>query len=98
MLPTSLVELEQLYLLLSTQKQLSIQINGHTDDVGNEQDNLILSQARAKSVYDFLVQKGIAAQRLRYKGFGETQPIDSNETEVGRRNNRRTEFEVIKEE
>ncbi len=97
LLPTSLVELEQLYLLLSTQKQLSIQINGHTDDVGNEQDNLILSQARAKSVYDFLVQKGIAAQRLRYKGFGETQPIDSNETEVGRRNNRRTEFEVIKE-
>ncbi len=98
LLSSSLIELERLYELLSSQTQLRIQINGHTDNVGNEQDNLTLSQDRAKSVYDFLLQKGIAAQRLRYKGFGETQPIDSNETELGRRNNRRTEFEVIEEQ
>ncbi|NJK83707.1 MAG: OmpA family protein [Saprospiraceae bacterium] len=97
LLPESFTELAQLYDLLIAQPQLSIQINGHTDNVGNEKDNLILSEARAKAVYAFLLAKGIAEKRLRYKGFGETKPIDTNDSEAGRRNNRRTEFEVIKE-
>jgi len=70
----------------------TIQINGHTDNVGTDSDNLRLSTNRAKAVQDFLIEKGITANRLKYKGFGESQPIDNNDTAVGKRNNRRTEF------
>ena len=75
---------------------LKIQINGHTDNVGSDENNLILSSNRAKAVQDFLIKNGILASRLSYKGFGETKPIDSNETEWGRQNNRRTEFVMLK--
>ena len=91
----SLTELNRLYQLLEDNPKLKIRINGHTDNVGNETDNLQLSEARAKAVYDFLIEKGVDEARLKYKGFGESQPIDSNEKEEGRRKNRRTEFEVI---
>ncbi len=94
----SLSELNRLKKLLNDNPELKIQINGHTDNVGSEEDNLTLSNNRAKAVYDFLIQNAIDAERLTYKGFGETMPIDSNETEEGRRQNRRTEFEVIIQE
>ena len=71
---------------------MNIQINGHTDNVGSDADNLKLSDDRAKAVQDYLIKNGIAVNRLRYKGYGESQPIDTNDTEDGRRNNRRTEF------
>lgn len=90
----SITELNRLYQLLLDNETLKIQINGHTDNVGNEEDNLQLSEARAKAVYDFLINKGVSSDRLKYKGFGESQPIETNDTEEGRRNNRRTEFEV----
>ncbi|RMG80519.1 MAG: flagellar motor protein MotB, partial [Bacteroidetes bacterium] len=93
--PESLIELNRLKALLEAHPELKIQINGHTDHVGTEEDNLKLSNDRAKAVYDYLVQNGIHPERLRYKGFGESRPIDTNDTEAGRRNNRRTEFEVI---
>jgi len=92
---TSLVELNRLKKLLEDNPSLKIQINGYTDDVGSEADNLSLSENRAKAVYDFLVEKDIAASRLTYKGFGETAPIAPNDSEDGRRHNRRTEFVVI---
>ncbi|MEM1325355.1 MAG: OmpA family protein [Bacteroidota bacterium] len=95
LLTQSLTELERLYQLLTDQPNLSIQINGHTDDVGSEEDNQQLSEGRAKAVYDYLIEKGITKSRLNYKGFGESKPIASNDTKSGRQQNRRTEFEVI---
>lgn len=93
--PESKTELDRLKQLLNDHKTLNIQINGHTDNVGPDADNLRLSEQRAKAVYDYLVQNGIAADRLRFKGFGETQPVTTNETPEGRGQNRRTEFVVV---
>ncbi len=92
--PESRTELESLQNLLDENPQLRIQINGHTDNVGSEIDNQQLSEARAEAVYQFLVENGIVAERLRFKGFGESQPIASNDTPEGRQRNRRTEFVV----
>ncbi|MFK7978366.1 MAG: OmpA family protein [Saprospiraceae bacterium] len=89
---TSLTELNNLKMLLVQNEQLKIQINGHTDNVGSDTDNLKLSESRAKAVADYLIKQGISATRLSYKGFGESKPIDSNDTEAGRKHNRRTEF------
>jgi len=92
----SLLELNRLKTLLTSHSNLVIRINGHTDNVGSEEDNLALSNNRAKAVYDYLVVNGINSDRLSYKGFGETRAIDDNETPEGRKLNRRTEFVVIK--
>lgn len=89
---SSTVELDRLKTLLNENPALKIQINGHTDNVGSDEDNLALSEARAVAVQQYLIDQGIAGDRLRAKGFGETQPIDNNDTDMGRRNNRRTEF------
>ena len=94
LLPVSEPELDRLVSLLEEFGNLRIKINGHTDDVGDEASNLELSEARAKAVLDYLVAKGIAVDRLRYEGFGETRPIADNNNEEGRSFNRRTEFEV----
>ncbi len=91
----SLVELQKLLGFLEQNPKLQIAIGGHTDNVGTEEHNLVLSQNRAKAVYGFLVQHGIAPARLSYEGFGFSQPIDANTTEHGRANNRRTEFKVV---
>lgn len=96
LLPVSTPELDRLAGLLTENTRLSIQINGHTDNVGEEEDNQVLSEARAKAVYDYLLQVGIPAERLAYQGFGESKPIKSNETAEGRQRNRRTEFILIK--
>lgn len=92
LLSTSLIELDRLKKLLLDNSQLKIQINGHTDNVGSEGDNQSLSTKRAKAVQDYLIKEGIATNRLRYKGFGESQPIAANDTDDGKRTNRRTEF------
>ncbi len=90
--PISLTELNKLKKLLDQNPAMRVQINGHTDNVGSEEDNLQLSKDRAKAVYRFLIEQGIAESRLQYKGFGENMPIATNETEEGRQLNRRTEF------
>jgi len=79
---------------LKENPKMKVAIHGHTDFVGSDEDNMVLSENRAKSVYDFLVQKGIDKSRLSYKGFGKSQPIDTNQTEEGRARNRRTEFVI----
>lgn len=94
--PESLFELNQLLQLLEKNSTLKIQINGHTDNVGSEADNLVLSTNRAKAVKDFLIKNGIESKRLSHRGYGETKPIDSNNTTWGRQNNRRTEFVMLK--
>jgi outer membrane protein OmpA-like peptidoglycan-associated protein/tetratricopeptide (TPR) repeat protein len=96
MLKESFFELDQLSSLLKENPELKIEIRGHTDDVGSNEANLILSENRAKAVYDYLVSKGISTSRLSYKGFGENKPVASNETELGKSQNRRTEFVIIK--
>jgi hypothetical protein len=63
---------------------------------GDEKSNMALSEARAKAVYEYLAGRGITAERMSYKGFGETQPIADNATAVGRKQNRRTEFSITK--
>jgi len=93
--PESITELNRLKKLLVENPKLQIQLNGHTDNVGTDEDNLQLSDARAKAVHDYLIAGGIAENRLKYKGYGESMPIDTNDTPQGRQNNRRTEFEII---
>lgn len=90
--PQSRSELLELTKLLENNPDMRIQINGHTDKVGTEEENLALSQARAESVQQFLIQQGIAANRLKAKGFGESKPIATNDTKTGRALNRRTTF------
>ena len=69
-------------------------IEGHTDNVGDDQTNLTLSEHRAKAVFTYLVQKGIATDRLSYKGFGETKPVADNNIPEGRARNRRVELKI----
>ena len=88
----SINELERLKQLLVDNPTLRIQLNGHTDNVGSDSDNMTLSENRAKAVNDYLTKGGISSSRLKYKGFGETKPIDTNDTPEGRQRNRRTEF------
>jgi outer membrane protein OmpA-like peptidoglycan-associated protein len=94
--PASQIELEEVIRLLNENPQVSIQINGYTDNVGKEADNLLLSENRAKSVVNYLKSKGIDAKRLFFKGYGDEQPVSGNDTEEDRGKNRRTELKIIK--
>ncbi|NJO34718.1 MAG: OmpA family protein [Rhodospirillales bacterium] len=76
--------------MLKAAPALKISIEGHTDNVGTPASNQKLSEARAKAVQDYLLSKSIAAERLRFKGFGESQPLEPNDTPAGRARNRRT--------
>jgi outer membrane protein OmpA-like peptidoglycan-associated protein len=93
--PESSTELDRLVKILQENPSIRIELSGHTDNVGTEEYNQKLSENRAKSCVDYLVSKGIAADRLEYKGYGEMRPIDTNETDAGRANNRRTEFKIL---
>jgi len=94
--PESEDVLGQMIDFLTDNNTLCIQIQGHTDNIGNDADNLRLSEARAKSVYNYLIERQIPAGRLSYKGFGETEPVATNDTEAGRAKNRRTCFVITK--
>jgi outer membrane protein OmpA-like peptidoglycan-associated protein len=74
---------------------MRIEIGGHTDSHGSLAYNTTLSDNRAKSVVEYLIEKGIAADRLEYKGYAFTQPIATNDTDEGRQQNRRVEFKVL---
>jgi outer membrane protein OmpA-like peptidoglycan-associated protein len=89
-------ELNQLKKLLEENPNLRIRINGHTDDQGEESDNLLLSNRRAESVKQYLVKNGISLTRIDAKGYGESLPIAPNNSEEGRQLNRRTEFVQVK--
>lgn len=90
----SAIELNKLVLYLKKNKDLSIEIQGHTDNIGEIEANQILSENRAKAVYEYLIKAGILKTRLSYKGFGESQPVATNENPEGRQKNRRTQFVV----
>lgn len=80
---------------LNENPKLKVAIHGHTDNVGNDKDNLELSKNRAKKVYDLLVESKISIDRLSYAGFGSGKPISSNISDTGRAQNRRTEFVIV---
>ena len=88
-------ELERLIKLLNDNPSLKIELGSHTDSKGSDDYNLKLSDNRSKSVVDYLINKGISTARLVAKGYGETKPIDTNDTDDGRQNNRRTEFKIL---
>lgn len=81
--------------MLKDNPNIIIEISGHTDNSGNEALNLELSNKRAINVKLYLQTKGISPNRLQAKGYGQTMPIDDNNTEEGKARNRRTEFKII---
>ncbi|MDR2836157.1 MAG: OmpA family protein [Bacteroidales bacterium] len=91
----SFVVLNNFIIFLNENPKIKIEIRGHTDNIGNLQSNITLSENRAKSVFDYLIKNKVDSARLQYKGYGPNMPIDSNETEAGRAKNRRTEFFIL---
>jgi len=91
----STVELNKLAALLKANPDLPIEISGHTDDVGKETDNLLLSQKRAKSVVDYLAQKGVNILKIKAEGYGKTRPYLPNSSEENRKLNRRIEVKFL---
>jgi outer membrane protein OmpA-like peptidoglycan-associated protein len=90
----SFLELNKLADLI-LENNISIRIVGHTDNVGTEEANQLLSEARAKTVVDYLSSRGVDKSKLFFEGRGESEPIADNETAVGRKKNRRTSFIVL---
>jgi outer membrane protein OmpA-like peptidoglycan-associated protein len=80
---------------MQSNPKLKLEIQGHTDNIGGVEYNQVLSDNRAKAVMDAVIARGIEPRRLRFRGFGMTMPVASNETEEGRAKNRRTEFHVL---
>ena len=93
--PESKTELERVYTILTENPRMKVRIAGHTDNIGSDEYNQRLSEARAKAVCEYLISRGISIDRLSYIGYGESRPIDTNETSEGRQNNRRVELEII---
>ena len=92
----SFVELNKIVEFLKQNSTVEIEISGHTDSKGSDDYNLTLSQGRSESVVNYLIGQGIESFRLTAHGYGEGKPIDSNDTEEGRANNRRVEFTIVK--
>ncbi len=92
----SFAELDKVKQLMDNNPKIKIEIGGHTDNIGSDTDNKILSQKRAKAVYQYLVNTlKVDSKKLSYNGYGETQPMATNDTEEGRSLNRRTELKII---
>lgn len=95
--PESFAELDRVVDLLKANPGMEISISGHTDNVGAVTFNRELSDARAKSVMSYLIQKGITSKRLKAKGYGDAKPIADNTSEEGRQQNRRVEFTITRQ-
>ncbi|MCB0397600.1 MAG: PD40 domain-containing protein [Flavobacteriales bacterium] len=93
--PESYVELNKAIQLMKANPSMIVEVGGHTDNVGSDEANMKLSHDRARSVMDYLTKSGIPTTRLQAKGYGETEPIATNDTEEGRAANRRTEFVIL---
>ena|SRR6218665_2117036 len=94
LLKTSLPILDEVVRVMKENPNYSLAIAGHTDNVGDEAQNLILSESRAQTVASYLISKGVSAERISAKGFGETEPKTTNDTKEGQALNRRVEFNV----
>lgn len=95
--PESYPALDNLVRALRAKPSMKIEIAGHTDNVGDDTYNRRLSQRRAEAVRDYLIKKGIKAERLVARGYGETKPVANNDTPEGRQKNRRTEIHILEE-
>jgi outer membrane protein OmpA-like peptidoglycan-associated protein len=91
----SRVELDILVGLLKREPELRVEVGGHTDNVGSDENNLELSGNRANSVKGYLASKGIEAMRIETKGYGAAEPIETNDTDEGRARNRRVELKIL---
>ena len=91
----SFPELNELVSYLKWKENEKIEIGGHTDNVGNDADNLKLSQQRAEAIRQYLLKKEIAPSRVIAKGYGASQPVADNSTDEGRQRNRRTEVKIL---
>jgi OmpA-OmpF porin, OOP family len=94
--PESFPELDRIVTLMNEKKTLEVEIAGHADATGPEDYNLVLSHQRANSVANYLKGKGIAGERINVTFFGESKPIETNDTREGRKKNRRVEFRIVK--
>jgi OmpA-OmpF porin, OOP family len=94
--PESYPEIERLAELMKDNGRMQIELSGHTDNVGSDDANMKLSDDRAKAVADYLVTLGVKTERIQPKGYGETKPLGTNDTEEGRQLNRRVEFTILK--
>lgn len=93
--PLSKYELDNIVEVLSANAQVSAEIAGHTDNTGDADANMELSRQRAMQVYNYLIDKGVDAGRLSAVGYGQTRPVDTNDTEAGREKNRRVELRIV---
>jgi len=82
---------------LKVNRNMVIEINGFTDDIGNDSANQLLSENRAKAVYELIIANGITRDRLLFNGYGELFPVADNTTKKGRSRNRRTEFRIVRQ-
>ena len=89
-------EIQTLFEYLKLNTNTKIYISGHTDNLGSDNYNKVLSESRVKSVAEYLIKLGIIEARIETFGYGNTQPISSNKTEEGRKKNRRVEFKIFK--
>jgi cytochrome c oxidase subunit 2 len=87
-------ELDNVAEIMGKYPNMEIELGGHTDNQGDEQSNMLLSQQRAEAVYQYLVNKGVSPGRLEAVGYGASRPVEPNDTEEGRSTNRRTEFTI----
>ena len=90
--PESRTILDRVAESLADWPEVDVEVDGHTDSVADAAYNLSLSQRRAESVRQYLIDKGISAKRLKAKGYGETRPVATNDTPEGRTRNRRVEL------
>lgn len=95
LLPKSMTELNKIVRFMTENGTTKMEISGHTDDVGKDADNMVLSNNRAKAVVDYLIQSGVKKTNLVYKGYGETKPTAPNTNDENRMLNRRIEFRVL---
>jgi outer membrane protein OmpA-like peptidoglycan-associated protein len=89
------IELDKVVKFMQDNTEIKVEISCHTDNTGSAVANTRLSEARAKSVVQYLTSHGIDPQKLVYKGYGLAQPIASNKTAAGRQMNRRVEFKIL---
>ncbi|MBL4709662.1 MAG: OmpA family protein [Flavobacteriales bacterium] len=87
--------LNEFIVFMEDNSKIKVAIHGHTDNVGDANENLVLSENRAKAVFNYLILQDVDPIRLKFKGFGATMPVDSNSSEAGRAKNRRTEFVIL---
>ncbi|MBJ7428331.1 MAG: OmpA family protein [Bacteroidia bacterium] len=95
LLPESTNALQALLKTMEDNPNLFIEIIGYTDNIGNEEKNILLSENRAIAVANYLIENGISEQRIKKAGFGSSNPIGNNSTEAGRALNRRIEIKIL---